>query len=246
MSSGPSDQPPGPSATNQQCPRCPFTTKQPKRLREHVESHDEREDEMVVCPMCQANIRNGPAFQHHLWAHESDRPYKCVYCEKGFARQDQRDKHYMTHAAQFNEFECPVAGCNVAFSLNKIQRTHLRVHEISQKNVATCKGCTMTFDKSFRIFNHYHINHGVIFRDLQKKAQLDPSISCPDSSDGSPSKIARMDEHVVPLALNLNEGMHGSETATTSSSIPQSIASNVGAHETPSLTEETGPTYFTL
>uniref|UniRef100_A0A1B6GQC8 C2H2-type domain-containing protein n=1 Tax=Cuerna arida TaxID=1464854 RepID=A0A1B6GQC8_9HEMI len=77
------------------------------------------------CNLCNFATFMQRDFLRHMRKHSGDRPYKCCYCDKDFARKDKLTVHKRIHLGD-KRFKCQV--CEYQTTDSGALKRHLRVH----------------------------------------------------------------------------------------------------------------------
>ena len=125
------------------------------------------EDGHFVCPTCGVVKEKQNTMYYHMKRHETELPYNCKHCKKGFLQKQTLDLHIKSkHSGNVAKaFECTMEGCEFSAHTKGNCRTHFfRVHcseEVDEllihdkeEGTIECSVCERTFN-SLGLF-YYH------------------------------------------------------------------------------------------
>ena len=109
------------------CETCGVAMKTEKSLKEHIINCHK---EPVTCEVCGLNLRSPSLFRIHKFNHhtkDEDKPYRCEFCQKGFAGNYALQQHRNTHTGD-RPFKCDK--CEKAYPDGSTLRQHkVATHE---------------------------------------------------------------------------------------------------------------------
>ncbi|XP_050403819.1 uncharacterized protein LOC126819684 [Patella vulgata] len=161
------------------CIDCDEDFGSPKLLKEHMVTHDNREDH--ECPECQRLFRYPSQLKDHLTSHSGYRPFICAECGMDFIKEHHLKAHQFTHTG-LRPYKCPTCGrtfnqranmvrhqlihsndrsykceqCNKTFTQPQTLKAHLVVH--AEKKPHQCKVCGKEFGRVHNLQAHMHMH----------------------------------------------------------------------------------------
>lgn len=106
------------------------------------------------CNFCPFQVDNRNSVILHIKEyHNTDKPFVCVQCMKGFGRRSDLKKHTVCHTG-VRPFMCPV--CNKNFSRNTNLTKHMRIHSGDKPHV--CSLCPRSFVTKGDLYRHQQIH----------------------------------------------------------------------------------------
>ncbi|XP_063701153.1 gastrula zinc finger protein XlCGF26.1-like [Culicoides brevitarsis] len=127
------------------CKECPRAFKYPESLRNHLTRYHTPPELMkwFSCNECNFRGTSAKALEKHKLVHldNSEKPFKCSYCDKGFGRRYEWNRHEMIHRSEKN-FICGI--CKHSVRTNYLLQKHMRVHQ--EGRPYACSLC----DKKYR------------------------------------------------------------------------------------------------
>lgn len=116
------------------CQQCPRRFKYPESLRNHLVRHHTPPSLMkwYTCNECNFRGATLKSLEKHKLVHldNSEKPFKCSYCSKGFGRRYEWNRHEMIHRAE-KPFICGI--CSHMARTNYLLQKHMRVHQKGPK-----------------------------------------------------------------------------------------------------------------
>ncbi|KAK6188941.1 hypothetical protein SNE40_005015 [Patella caerulea] len=161
------------------CIDCDEDFGSPKLLKEHMVTHDNREDH--ECPECQRLFRYPSQLKDHLTSHSGYRPFICAECGMDFIKEHHLKAHQFTHTG-LRPYKCPTCGrtfnqranmvrhqlihsndrsykcdqCGKTFTQPQTLKAHLVVH--AEKKPHQCKVCGKEFGRVHNLQAHMHMH----------------------------------------------------------------------------------------
>uniref|UniRef100_A0A336MTD1 CSON005442 protein n=1 Tax=Culicoides sonorensis TaxID=179676 RepID=A0A336MTD1_CULSO len=125
-----------------QCQQCPKRFKYPESLRNHHVRYHTSPLNWFSCNDCNFRGSTMKALEKHKLVHldNSEKPFKCSYCDKGFGRRYEWNRHEMIHRSE-KPFICGICGHMVR--TNYLLQKHMRVHQ--QGRPYSCTLCDKTY-----------------------------------------------------------------------------------------------------
>lgn len=115
---------------------CGYVTCNKYRLTEHVR-RTHLKDYKVLCPICGYGcFRNAELEEHFISAHSADR-FKCVFCEKSFARNCNLKLHIRRYHDKSENTECPLCGKSFP-SRGRLNEHLIQVHPAQKHQCHIC------------------------------------------------------------------------------------------------------------
>ncbi|KAI5754273.1 hypothetical protein M8J77_015639 [Diaphorina citri] len=115
---------------------CGYVTCNKYRLTEHVR-RTHLKDYKVLCPICGYGcFRNAELEEHFISAHSADR-FKCVFCEKSFARNCNLKLHIRRYHDKSDNTECPLCGKSFP-SRGRLNEHLIQVHPAQKHQCHIC------------------------------------------------------------------------------------------------------------
>lgn len=132
------------SGNRYHCKQCDRRFKYPESLRNHLVRYHTPPELMKWYPCNECNFRGSTAkaLEKHKLVHldNSEKPFKCSYCDKGFGRRYEWNRHEMIHRSE-KPFICGICGHMVR--TNYLLQKHMRVHQ--EGRPYACTLCDKTY-----------------------------------------------------------------------------------------------------
>ncbi|GAB0096620.1 hypothetical protein DMENIID0001_121500 [Sergentomyia squamirostris] len=101
-----------------QCPHCPKKFKSNKRLKRHIDVHNETK---YTCPHCGILLKTQITLKMHLLVHSDVKKYKCHYCGNEYKYAKSLKNHLILHTG-LRPYSCPF--CDKTFANGSNCRSH--------------------------------------------------------------------------------------------------------------------------
>lgn len=136
------------------CEICGFSTHSHDIMRRHhIIKHTDQE--IYVCPVCKASIKQKGSFLVHMRIHTGEQPFSCKECPKSFKSSSQLAAHVRIHKE--GEYVCEI--CKHKFK----SRSHLQRHIIVHSNAKpySCPLCSYICNVKANITKHVKTVHHI-------------------------------------------------------------------------------------
>ncbi|XP_037958333.1 zinc finger protein 271 [Teleopsis dalmanni] len=130
------------------CQFCDMAFTATEDCAQHELTHNP--DAPFSCNFCPFSSQNRQMLITHIReSHDSERPYICAQCSKGFGRRSDLKKHTIVHTG-VRPFTCHICGKN--FSRNTNLTKHMRIHSSVRPYV--CQRCPRSFPSTGELVRH--------------------------------------------------------------------------------------------
>ncbi|KPI96948.1 Zinc finger protein 595 [Papilio xuthus] len=138
----------------------------PEDYREIHENSHVNPSNKVNCDICNKKFQSMQDLKMHMNVHNIDKvfsgkedtslPYKCLYCNRKFARPHEKVKHERIHTGE-KPHTCEI--CGKSFRVSYCLTLHMRTHTGARPY--TCPQCGKRF-KAHSVYNHHLLTHSEV------------------------------------------------------------------------------------
>ena len=114
----------------------------------------------LACYLCLKLFKNKTSLADHMHIHDDDKTFYCSYCDKGFTRKFNYEKHILTnHSDKKEEFEC--SDCQKTFSSQSNLTRHTKTKHTPHQKEYVCNNCNKKFERQDTLLRHERTDHNL-------------------------------------------------------------------------------------
>ncbi|KAG4074439.1 hypothetical protein HA402_015135 [Bradysia odoriphaga] len=118
----------------------------------HMRQHDS--EKPYICSICNKGFTTAQQCSDHEFRHKNQRPFECHICDKTFKMKCDLRTHIMCHQ-DIRKHACPI--CEKAFRQLSHLRNHIETH--ASEHAYECEVCGRTFKTRVTMQNHVRQMH---------------------------------------------------------------------------------------
>ncbi|XP_059167538.1 zinc finger protein ZFP2-like [Physella acuta] len=135
------------------CRLCSKTYRSASGLRNHVQTHKNKEDKFFRCFICYKVFKENSSLNSHLVTHSEDKPHLCHLCGQAFKWKNGLSKHMLVHT-KVKRYKCELCGT----SFNRLD--NMKLHLVTHIKPFTCSLCGKNYSSKYSIDLHLSSHSG--------------------------------------------------------------------------------------
>lgn len=209
------------------CKACGKRFKSAHHLKEHMALHSTSADKLHSCRICGKSFRQRGALVAHVGYHDKLKPFKCIFCNKGFTMVSELQRHMnryfkdLTNKVRDLRY-CHV--CNKEFQTSYLLQKHFETH--IPFNPFQCSMCNDRFGSYRHMYTHKVKKNHFLDSELEEGRQ--------DALSNN-RRFSKTSDTVQDLSVTKPDESTDALSAIVES--PRSVSAGIGESELDSYTE---------